>query len=449
LPGVFKKSKFDGGSLPAPALALALLVGFAHLGVLRASELGDGVSKLFESGAKNTPPAVAAAKSQYEKLKRSNPQDRRIDYAYGVVLVNQHKYRDALPLLLRYVETAKPELNAHRVQIWAQIQDRKYADALDGMASLGQRFPHDSASPMEARYLETARFLGTLFGYLELARPGTVNPELKSKSKDFILARLGDPYTTAFDEGRDEVASRASDLQRERKVAQEKASAAAEVRQEQEKAVLEDDRGKITVQQEAMQTSAEQLNEARRELSVIQQQLSSLNADRTRLGAQIVVLQTQLYQIQVDIYNTNNNFGANRPAPNPAPDKNVTGAISVPAAQVEQFARARALTLSLAGLNKQAFNMDRNILAFQQRAAVLSGRGEQEAESLAQRDSTIRNTAKHAKVIEKKLARERTAPPKASTAGLTSQMTSLSTYLPFPYEQEKKRVLEWFENDEK
>ena len=107
--------------MPALALAFALLVGFAHLDVLRASELGNGISNLFERGAKNTPPAVAAAKSQYEKLKRSNAQDRRIDYAYGVVLVNQHKYRDALPLLSRYLETAKPELNAHRVKILAQV----------------------------------------------------------------------------------------------------------------------------------------------------------------------------------------------------------------------------------------------------------------------------------------------------------------------------------------
>jgi hypothetical protein len=46
--------------------------------------------------------------------------------------------------------------------------------------------------------------------------------------------------------------------------------------------------------------------------------------------------------------------------------------------------------------------------------------------------------------MEKKLNRESMA-PKASTAALTSQMTALSTYLPFPYEQERKRVLAWFE----
>ena len=105
--------------------------------------------------------------------------------------------------------------------------------------------------------------------------------------------------------------------------------------------------------------------------------------------------------------------------------------------------------MSLTALNKQAFDMDRQILALQNRAAVLTGKGQQEVQSLAARGAAVQQAAKHAKIIEKKLRREEAAPPKASTAALTSQMTSLSTYLPFPYEQEKKRVLAWFENEKK
>ena len=169
---MFKTSKSDCGFLPLFALALAVLAGLAHVDVIRASELNKRISKQFELGAKNTPPALAAAKSQYEQLKRFNPRDPRIDYAYGVVLVNQHKYRDALSLLSRYLETNEADLNANRVRIWAQLQDRRFADVLAAMVALSETFPRDPNAQVDPQFVETAHFMGIVFGYLELVRPG-------------------------------------------------------------------------------------------------------------------------------------------------------------------------------------------------------------------------------------------------------------------------------------
>ncbi len=415
-------TRSKSGFVLALPIVTALLAPLAYPSVVRGSELGTGISRLFDLGTKNTPPALAATKSQYEQLKRGNPKDRRIDYAYGVVLLNQHKYRDALPLLSRYLETGGADLNAYRAKIWAQLQDRKYADALDEMVALGKRLHRDPNAQIETSCAETARFIGAVFAYLELARPGTVETASASKRRTAVLAQLSDRYSPAFDEGRNQVAARLGELQRTQKAAKEKLAAVIEDRQQLEKTALAEDRGKIAVQQEAMQSNAEQLREAERELIVINNQLASLRGDRTRVGAQIVTIQTQLLEMQQQA------ITANRPV-----------------ADIGLQAQARGLSLSMAGLNKQAFDMDRRILALQNRAAALMGKGQQEAQTLAQRDAVVQKAAKHAKAVEKKLAREEAAPPKASTAVLTSQMTSLSTYLPFPYEQEKKRVLGWFE----
>src|SRR5580700_4407043 len=89
----------------------ALFAVFVAQSTLFGADLAKDTAKLFEFGTKNTPTAVAAAKSQFEQLKRIDPMDRRIDYAYGVALVNQHRYREALPLLSRYLDSGTPGLN--------------------------------------------------------------------------------------------------------------------------------------------------------------------------------------------------------------------------------------------------------------------------------------------------------------------------------------------------
>ena len=405
---------------------------------LQGSELHTGISRLFESGAKNTPPALAAAKSQYEDLKRRYPMDTRIDYAYGLVLVNQHKYRDAVPFLSHFLATGRPEPGDFHSKIWAQLQDRRFADALNEAVALSRRFSGDPSASGGAQFDDSARFMGAVFGYLDLARPSSIDAGLKAKRRADISKLLGSKFAPSFDEGRNSVARRLAELQIERKSAIDNLAAAAQKKETEDKSALGEDLGTVEVQRAAMQSGAEQLQQVEREFELICNQLASLQADRTRLGAQIITIQAQLTQIS----NPNNSTISVNPTTG---QSQIFGNNAISSAA---YAQAAALSRTLVALNKQAFDLDRRMLALQQRAAALSEKGHQEAQSLAQRDAVVQQTERHAKVIERKLRREEAAKPKASTVGLTSQMTSLSTYLPFPYEQEKKRVLGWFENDE-
>src|SRR5436190_23600068 len=67
------------------------------------SKTSQAVARLFGAGEKSTPPAITAARSQYDQLKRLRPKDARVDLAFGLVLVNQHKYRDGLALVCSYL----------------------------------------------------------------------------------------------------------------------------------------------------------------------------------------------------------------------------------------------------------------------------------------------------------------------------------------------------------
>ncbi len=409
----------------------------AHPVMLRGSEWSADLARLFDLGAKSTPPAVTAARTQYEKLKRDKPKDARIDYAYALVLAGQHRYRDALPLVSRYLERAPADSDAVRVRIWLQIQDRRYPDMMTDAVALSERFAKNPAGETDDSLQDTAHFLGAVFGYLELARPGSIDRELKSKSKNQILARLGDRYTPMFDEGRNAVADQLGQMQAERDAKQQQVAAAAEKRQQQDKAALQEDKSKIAEREEKIESSTEQLRDAQHSLSVIQQQLASLGQDRTQLAARIITIQAQLASLNIVTTRTIDARLPQNTGPTVASD-----VVNI-SASPEDFARAEALARSLAVLNKQAFDMDRKILGLRTRAAQLNSTGEQEIETIAQSDADARKAGKRAKAFEKKIRREE-ASFRPRGAVLTAKMTSLATYAPFPYEQEKERVLGWF-----
>jgi hypothetical protein len=399
----------------------------------RASDLTGGVAKLFDLSAKNTPPAIAAARAQYEQLKRVAPNDSRIDYAYALVLLNQHKYRDALPLVSRYLETGNRDLDADCIKMWAEIQERRYGDVLDAASALSQRIAKTGKSTDDA--LDAARFLGTVFGYLELARPGVVNAELRMKRKNQVLARLGESHMPAFDEGRDAVAELLTDLQAARATELKQTAAAVERRQTEAKGALDKGKSSIAAHQETMQSSAEQVRDAQREMNVLQTQLASLQNDRTRLAAQIITVQTQLTQLLTPQATT---IDLTRPGdPNPV-RADVTQSISF-----DRTVQATVLATTLAGLNKQAFNMDRQILALRARGAAVSGKGQQETERLAEEDEAARKAEKRVKTLEKQLGRTK-APATPRITAPTGAMAMLSTYAPLPFDKEKTRVLSWF-----
>ena len=106
--------------------------------------------------------------------------------AYGFVLVNQHQYRDAVPLLTRYLETAKPDLTAYYVKMWDEIPIGDFANVLKQADALSQRFATSTTTQPEDRYRDAARHLGTVFGYLELVRPSAVDLQLRNQCKNQV-----------------------------------------------------------------------------------------------------------------------------------------------------------------------------------------------------------------------------------------------------------------------
>jgi hypothetical protein len=392
---------------------LALAVGRAA----PADDLSEGIAALLESSGKSTPASLDAARAHFQTLQRARPNDPRIDYAYGLALVHQHRFREALPLLSKYVKTRADDPSAQRVKMWAEIQDRRYSQALASAVDLSQTIAGGLAPEEELQ--ASARFLGTVFGYLELARSGVVDAKLRTRARSQVVAALGETYISFFDQGRNTVAQRLSELKADRTSQLEQHATAAARRRAEVESLLTANNTELTANAESMQSSLEQVREAERELTGLQSQLASLQRDRTLLSAQIVAVDTQYMQLLRN--------RARESSPN-----------------LTDEVRLFALTVSLSALNKQAFNMDRTIMNLQSRANLLIAQGQQHSETFAEGEENAAHAQKRAKTLAKAVSRRSAAPTSGRASALALKMATFSTYAPSPFEREKVRVVKWF-----
>jgi hypothetical protein len=409
--------------------SLALL--FAPGAIVAAADFGASVEKLFELGNKNTSPALQAARAQYDQLKAANRRDPRLDYAYAVVLLNQRRYADAIPLIDNYLAANVDDSQAARLRLWALLQARRHGDALAQAVKIAQLLPKPLPTDA-AKYLDAARFLGKAVGYLDSVQPNGLDPKVKSERIDQLLAHLGQASLGAFDEGRREVADRFAKYHQERQAAtQKRALATQEELQEIDDAIAENE-AHLAAGQQTIDASGEALRNANRALSVVQPELIGLMQDRARLSAQIITLQVQIAEIQAPRVDPSVN------------DPNFFGRTRM-AVRTDDMLRVNALATTLALLNRQAFEIDKRILALRANAANAIDQGQQQSRTLAETEAALRKAERRAENLEKQARRLETARP-ATTAAASAEMKRLTTYLPLPYDAETKRILAWFAN---
>jgi hypothetical protein len=393
----------------------------------RGADGAAGLAKLFDAGTKNTPPAVAAASQQYRALKAAARDDVRVDYAYAVVLANQRKYAEAIPLLMRYIKAQPADVGAISTIAWVFVQEKRPADALAACGAFGRRIPNDLPAQPKPELAAAAELVGGLFAYLEIVRPDTVDARSLAARKNEVVARLSEGYLQAFDRGRVVVTARLDALEAEHGEKQKQAEELARQRQDRTRSLLDESKQKAAVETKALQASTTQLQDAQRELALIQQQLSTSARDREQLAAQIITLETQFQQLNQSTQN------------NPATRRSTTTRNTIDAGA---YAQASSIAVTLAGLNKQVFELDNKILGMQSRAAELTARLRVEGQSRAESMAIANKELKRAGTLEKQVARTKVAAPRAFVP--VGRAASIATYVAFPYAQERDRVLGWF-----
>jgi len=190
---------------PAIVFLLALVTS-GGVGPARAggADLKHEVQKLFDLG-KSIRTRLEAQK-QYEHLQSRAPNDARIGYAYALILLSHHRYGDAAKVLDGVLAKAPDNLATWQTKIWLSALTKHHDQALAEIEQFVKVLPReDVAGDAEIPYLDAARFMGRLVGYLEeLSRHGgraVVPPDFAKR----IAARLTAARRAAFEEGRQSV----------------------------------------------------------------------------------------------------------------------------------------------------------------------------------------------------------------------------------------------------
>ena len=289
---------------------VSLLVAIALSSSAAAGESSvDRVKNLLAAGTRTTPQAVARAADEYAALREIAPDDARVDYVYAVALVNQHRHRQALPLVNRYLQQHSGDLAAQRARIFIELSIRQFTPAWEHAMALAPAFR--GAAPGDAELSETARFLGTVAGYLELARPAAVDSEARSEGNRRLREALAAEYLAELDKGRQAVVDQLAEIEDQQKLRQDAIAAEQSRRQQATSAAIKENRAKIETGEQSLESGTEQVRDAQRQLSVINTQMASLMRDRAQISAQISMAQMQLSQIQQQVANSQNQQGRN------------------------------------------------------------------------------------------------------------------------------------------
>ena len=393
------------------ALAAIALVLVACNTSARASDVPEQLRALFESGSKGTPSAVAAAKAKYEALRAAHQSDPRIDYAYGVVLINQRKYREATEILARYLATDKPRLTAYCLQIGALVPLRESSKVLEQAVALAKRLRAEADNAPETSQLDAARFLGTIFRYLELSRKGSVDTRLLNETKREVLAMFDERCTTAYEEGYNATAKRHSELQKQHESQQEKLKEKITDRKERDKLAVEQAKSTSEAANEKSQFTQEQLREVQKQYTELQKQIGPFVMQRSVIESAIVVREAQIKQ--------------NRKSRDPNPMV------------------AQALENEIDILKLQIKQLDVRLAPLRASAVALEAKAASHHFSLARAEDTSLRSERLGIQANRRIERAEDKLSSRSTAA-EGKLTLFSSYAPFSYELERKRVLDWF-----
>ena len=425
LGGLSIHTESDAAELAAAPVALKSVPAKASADK-KPQPLKAQVAQLLELGSKSTPQAIEAAKARYEALHEKTSGDARVEYAYGLVLVQQHRYADANRQLAAIVKAHPTDVHAWRLKIWAQMLQKSYDGALGDMQRLAKHYPQDGAAvaAVDDEFLQDTAFLiGQMCGYLEGPRAEVVKKLELKRANERIQDAIGPTYWGSFVEGRTDVAQRFAQAQRELeqvtatdRAAADKKKLGVEKRIALENVTLEKRQGEVEQKAESLATDWAEIKQIGTEIENLRDRLAIVDVRAAMVSSQA---NSVLQQRQVPLSQQNNS----RPARLSASE-------------------TQALNAQLGDFNRSAASIKLQISVLRARQTALLARQQFEGATLERRAAELRKADKQLQSVEKKLKYEREPAKSTDARYVTTHMRSLAAYEEFQAEDEHAYVLD-------
>lgn len=401
-----------------------------------AGAVTTAVQALLEAGWQRSPAARQQAADQYQQLPAALRADRRLQQAQLLVLIKQQRYPDAAQLAGSLAAADPPDLLAWRAKVWIALLTKKHAAALVDLERLAAALPREAeAGPRAQEFRELARFAGLLFGFLEGPAATSLAPAQRDASRERILAAWEPARKEAFDDGRGQVKKQFDAFVQQ----QDQADDRAEKKAQDERDQLLD---KAATQKEnaaqRRDTVTEQTERMREEYgSQIQQLLANerpLVVELTGLQARAVQVQSELAHLSADIDRLEDRL---RREKDPAERERLRREIDRLSLYTHRYHG------QLRELERAAAVVQSRLAAAQQERARVEAEAGREFGRAAKELTDLQRQEKQAGVMER-VAQQRTADRTRSHA-VATRASALTTYAPFPLEEEKQKLLSQLE----
>jgi len=419
--------------------AMLVAAGAANVAPSRAADdpLQAAVTSLFDSSWQKSADGLALAEAQHRKAKGIAPADHRADYALALVQWRYLRFSDAEKTLGDLTAAAPEDWNAARARIYLFVLMKKYSQALVDIDQLSRKVADAQADQLrqESRR-DISQFLGRVFGYLEGPAQKLVSQTSVTDTRKAVMARLGPSDLEAFSESFGALGERFGQLDEEKRRLQAETKDAEAKQKEEELRRLAAEKQGVDADKESIRRQHEEaLQAAQAETARIDQQMVPLDAELANLNNRGAIVRGEIARLGISA----NGLLAEADA---TEDPALAASLRTQAGFF--LGRIRALEFEYRQLDARAVQVNA------QRAALFN----QRAQVVARYEATARQlgvaAAKLGKV-EKRITSEESKNRKPATGfspqvqSLASTSASITSYVEFPLDREKQRVLDSFE----
>lgn len=413
--------------------------GFVILAVLCAapsavaSESGgtrarSSVQRLLTLAAEPSAKNLLAARQFYRCLPREVGQARDVQYAFLLALIGQRKFHEASELANEVAKGQTPDLALIRTQVWLDLTVGKRETAMNHLNRLAGRL----AGSRGLTELELAEFFGAACGFLSGPCSRYIRAADVQSLADRLRASLSDGGRVQFDRARKELLECYNQLRGQYDQRTQKELASRSLQLDAAKESVDRAAKEIDAKQQALKDKHDRrVTEATAKRDDVDKQIKEIEQKRQALVKRIATLEVEQLALTAQLL----------PEPVvPAPKSNpaVLRAVIAHNYPIRQLlaqvvAKLIPLVADEAALRQKETELLLQRAATDAKYGAELGKIEQQDKSLDKDGKRIAYRAKRIK------AKPVAIGPRLNTE--SRQLTRFSTYMPFPFERERRRLL--------
>ncbi len=393
------------------------------------------LEKLLKLGWDTKAESRTAADELFEELAGSTSRDPSTMYAQALIKIKQRRYAEAMPLIDELATGDAKNLDYARARVWLQVLLRKSEQGLVTLDRLLAQLPKPPAEGEEeaTTTLDVFTFAGRVYGYLE--GPGAENiPEATvNERRQKTLKSLNESRKTAFFEGRDSVVDRWLGQKDDEQSTREKAKKDQEQQREErlvdlDKQREQDERRTAELNNDRNRVRSElndQIADLQRQERPLIDQLSRIDAQATLSRRDLNVVVSDLNRIEALLLRERD------------PVLREQYRIDI----VRLDALASRHQANIAALNRQGTGIAAQRADLQRRSAQIQQQFQRQLDGIDREQADIQKRSKSAEGEERRL-RKMPLGDISQLRAMSAQSSAFTTYVAFPLEEERERLLE-------